>query len=141
MSLGYCSECGGLSSIDIGGLCPACHKQEMGEADRVFDYLRRCHGSVSVDQIAAVTGVRRPTVMKMLKRGWFLEEFSVTYPCEQCGSLIVDGQLCPYCICDIRQEMKRIGWWTMGKKDADSGRFTQTGLKKQNKGFYSKTKK
>lgn len=141
MSLGYCSECGGLSHIDMGGLCPACHKQEINEADRVFDYLRRCHGSVSVNQIAAVTGVRYQTVMKMLRRGWFLKEFSVTYPCDQCGALIADGKLCGYCISDIRQEMNRIGWWTMGRKDADSGRMTQTGLKRTNKGFYSKTKK
>ncbi|HWR42343.1 hypothetical protein [Sporomusa sp.] len=140
MSIGYCSECSSLAVVGVGGLCPACHTREMNEADRVFNYLRQCNDSVSVDQITTATGVRRQTVMKMLKRGWFLGEFSVTYPCEQCGKLIADGQLCSHCIYDIRQEMKRIGWWTRGRKDTDSGRFTQNDLDKQNNGFYSKKK-
>ncbi|WP_425059692.1 hypothetical protein SCACP_02910 [Sporomusa carbonis] len=140
MSIGYCPECGSLSLIDIGGLCPTCHEREQAEADQVFKYLRQCGGCVSVDQIASATCVRKKTVMKMLTRGWFLGEFRVNYPCEHCGSPIVEGHLCSNCIHDIRQEMKRIGWWTLGKKDVDSGCFTQAGYTKSKSGFYSKKK-
>ncbi|HWR08905.1 MAG TPA: hypothetical protein VN379_18780 [Sporomusa sp.] len=58
--------------VNSSGLCSACHTREMNEADRVFHYLRQHTARVSVDQIATEAGVKRQTVMSMLKRGWFL---------------------------------------------------------------------
>lgn len=135
MTARNCTQCGQLFANTVGDICPVCYEQDFQACETVFAWLRQNGSQASVGEIAASTGIEQKKIMEMVKRGWLRGEFAVSYPCEQCGQLIREGRLCSECIKFIRCEMEKIGWWSLGRKDSDSGR--QTKAQSQRTRFHS----
>jgi len=88
------------------GLCPACLELEEGEEFKVVDFLRE-RGKASIEEIHNATGVKEKTILRMMKRGRFISDFTITYPCESCGTLISEGRLCSHCNKNIMDQVKQ----------------------------------
>jgi RNA polymerase subunit RPABC4/transcription elongation factor Spt4 len=109
VKLKNCIQCGRLFIETAGAICPGCFHLLQEQEEQVFRFLQRNGGHGLLEQIIAATGVPKSVVIDMLKRGWFQGEYSVEYPCERCGSLIIDGKLCPACIRFVRHEVRGSG--------------------------------
>ncbi len=129
-NVGNCPECGKLYIKTAAGMCPDCYRLEQENEDIVVSYVRDNPKS-SVEGIHEATGVKEKTIFKMIKNGRFMDEFQVSYPCEQCGADIVQGRLCYDCnrriLKDIQDsQAKREAVQVKEKKDvAGKGMYTK----------------
>lgn len=129
-NVGNCPECGKLYIKTAAGMCPDCYRLEQENEDIVVSYVRDNPKS-SVEGIHEATGVKEKTIFKMIKNGRFMDEFQVSYPCEQCGADIVQGRLCYDCnrriLKDIQDsQAKREAVQVKEKKDvAGKGIYTK----------------
>lgn len=103
-----CSGCGKLY-MEVGqGMCPACYDKELEEEQVVYAYVRD-HDKCGIQEIVKETGVKERTVLRMLKNGRFVASgFTITYPCQGCGTPITNGKMCDKCSNDILNQASRL---------------------------------
>lgn len=106
MGLKNCPECGRLFLENATGLCPACFQQVEEDENKVVEYMREVR-KASLQEIHEATGVKESIIMRMLKRGRLFSDFTVTYPCETCGTQITEGRLCSKCSNNFLKQIKK----------------------------------
>lgn len=96
MGLTNCSGCGKLMLDNPRGICPDCYAQEEQDELAIVEFLREKKRS-SVEDIHKATGVKYKTIMRMIQEKRILSDMEITYPCESCGTPILQGRLCASC--------------------------------------------
>ncbi|MCE5286520.1 MAG: flagellar protein [Pelosinus sp.] len=106
MNLKNCTGCGKLYVENPSGLCPECFEKEEKEELIITEYMRKVD-KASMKQIHEETGVSERTIMRMMKKGRFVGNFEISYPCELCGAPITEGRLCNDCGMNILSQANK----------------------------------
>jgi len=106
MGLKNCSGCGKLMLDNPRGICHDCYAQEEQDELAIVEFLREKKRS-SVEDIHKATGVKYKTIMRMIQEKRILSDMEVTYPCEMCGTPILQGRLCGSCNKGILDQIKK----------------------------------
>ncbi|WP_068620603.1 TIGR03826 family flagellar region protein [Paenibacillus tuaregi] len=98
MDLDNCPRCGKLYAKNFKNMCSACIKDIELEYDRCFKYLRENKGA-TIHELSEATEVSVKQITKFIKEGRIsvANNPNMMYPCEVCGILIRDGNMCDGC--------------------------------------------
>jgi flagellar operon protein (TIGR03826 family) len=107
-----CPKCGRLfvKQSSIRDVCDQCYKEEEKLFEKVYSFLRkRENRTATMAQVVETTGVSESLITKWIRMGRLqLVLFpNLGYPCESCGAMIREGQLCPKCRTKLQTELKR----------------------------------
>jgi flagellar operon protein (TIGR03826 family) len=109
--LANCPRCGRLFvKHSIRDVCEQCYKEEEVLFEKVYQFLRkRENRTATMAQVVEATGVSASLITKWIKMGRLqLVHFpNLGYPCESCGAIIREGQLCSKCRTKLQTELKR----------------------------------
>jgi flagellar operon protein (TIGR03826 family) len=110
--LANCPKCGRLFvKHSIRDVCEQCYKEEEALFEKVYQFLRkRENRTATMAQVVEATGVSESLITKWIKIGRLqLVHFpNLGYPCESCGTMIRDGQLCPKCRTKLQTQLKQL---------------------------------
>jgi len=98
MSLENCPRCGRLFAKNFRDVCPACIREIDKEYELCAEYLRKNRGTMITD-LSEETGVSIRQITKFIREGRIslMDAPNMTYPCESCGTMIRDNNLCDSC--------------------------------------------
>jgi flagellar operon protein (TIGR03826 family) len=107
-----CPRCGRLFvKHSIRDVCEQCYKEEEALFEKVYQFLRkRENRTATMAQVVEATGVSESLITKWIKIGRLqLVHFpNLGYPCESCGTMIREGQLCPKCRTRLQTQLKQL---------------------------------
>jgi flagellar operon protein (TIGR03826 family) len=107
-----CPRCGRLFvKHSIRDVCEQCYKEEEALFEKVYQFLRkRENRTATMAQVVEATGVSESLITKWIKmRRIQLVHFpNLGYPCESCGTMIREGQLCPKCRTKLQTQLKQL---------------------------------
>jgi flagellar operon protein (TIGR03826 family) len=110
--LANCPRCGRLFvKHSIRDVCEQCYKEEEALFEKVYQFLRkRENRTATMAQVVEATGVSESLITKWIKIGRLqLVHFpNLGYPCESCGTMIREGQLCPKCRTKLQTQLKQL---------------------------------
>lgn len=98
--LDNCPKCGKLFVRGIQDVCNDCYQIEEEEYRKVANYLRKKENrSATIFETSEATGVSIKQIRKFIRQRRISMEGlpNMGYPCEQCGTIIREGALCPSC--------------------------------------------
>ena len=107
MALKNCSDCGKIYVENVSGLCPECLDKEEEQERLIIDFLRKKE-KASVEEIHRETGVKERTILRMMKKGRFLNYGDIAYKCESCDNLITEGRVCDECGRNILKQVDEV---------------------------------
>ncbi|WP_036708327.1 flagellar protein [Paenibacillus pinihumi] len=98
MNLGNCPRCGKLYQLNLRNLCPACIKEIDKQYELCSDTLRKTPG-LSINELSEETGVSTKQITKFIREGRIsiINAPNMSYPCEVCGTLIRENNICNDC--------------------------------------------
>ncbi|MGI2296594.1 TIGR03826 family flagellar region protein [Paenibacillus sp. GXUN7292] len=98
MSLENCPRCGKLFAKNFRDVCPVCIREIDKEYERCAEYLREFRGAM-ITELSDQTGVSIRQITKFIREGRIslMDAPNMTYPCESCGTMIRDNNLCDPC--------------------------------------------
>lgn len=98
MNLDNCPRCGKLFAKGIRDVCNACTREIDKEYELCAEYLRKNRGAI-ITEVSDETGVSIRQITKFIREGRIsmMNAPNMSYPCESCGTLIREHQLCDRC--------------------------------------------
>ncbi len=98
MNLGNCPRCGRLFANNFRDICPSCIKEIEEEYEKCLDFLRE-EKLATIQEVHEATGVSIRQITKFIKEGRIsvANNPNMMYPCEVCGVLIRQGNMCDSC--------------------------------------------
>lgn len=98
MSLENCPRCGKVYAKNFRDVCPVCIREIDKEYERCAEYLREFRGAM-ITELSDQTGVSIRQITKFIREGRIslMDAPNMTYPCESCGTMIRDNNLCDPC--------------------------------------------
>ena|SRR5690625_2477459 len=107
--LGNCSRCGKVFAKSIRDICMSCYREEEKAFQKVYRFLsKRKNREATLNEIVEATDVEEELIIKFLKQNRLrASQFpKLAYPCEKCGSNIIEGRLCSTCSSEIRTKIE-----------------------------------
>lgn len=106
MNLGNCSLCGKLFNNNFRDICPACTKEMEIEYEKCVKYLREMR-TASIQDVHEATEVSISRITKFIKEGRIsvANNPNIMYPCEVCGILIRENNMCDSCRSRLTREI------------------------------------
>jgi len=103
-----CPRCGKLFVKGTHDLCPNCLKDIEAEYQLCADYLRENRGA-TIYELSEATGVSIRQIKRFIQEGRISikDNPNMGYPCESCGTIIQEGNLCPSCMAKLNRDIKR----------------------------------
>ncbi|WP_435172231.1 TIGR03826 family flagellar region protein [Paenibacillus glycanilyticus] len=98
MNVENCPRCGKIFAKNFRDVCPACIREIDKEYELCSTYLREQKGAV-ITELHEATGVSIKQITKFIKEGRIslLNAPNLMYPCEVCGTLIRENNICGNC--------------------------------------------
>lgn len=98
VNLGNCPRCGRLFANNFRDICPSCIKGIEEEYEKCLKYLRE-EKTATIQEVHEATGVSIRQITKFIKEGRIsvANNPNMMYPCEVCGVLIREGNMCDSC--------------------------------------------
>jgi len=98
MNLDNCPRCGRLYAKGLSDVCNQCRRDIDKEYEMCSDYLRENKGA-NIQELSEETGVSIRQITKFVREGRIsmMNAPNMSYPCESCGTLIREHQLCDRC--------------------------------------------
>ncbi|MEF2968072.1 TIGR03826 family flagellar region protein [Paenibacillus sp. M1] len=98
MNLGNCPRCGRLFAKNFRDICPSCVKEIEQEYEKCVKFLRE-EKTATIQEVADATEVSIRQITKFIKEGRIsiANNPNMMYPCEVCGVLIREGNMCDSC--------------------------------------------
>lgn len=98
MNLANCPRCGRLFANNFRDICPACIKDIEQEYEKCLNYLRE-EKTATIHELSDATGVSIRQITKFIREGRIsiANNPNMMYPCEVCGTLIREGNMCDSC--------------------------------------------
>ncbi|WP_139996956.1 TIGR03826 family flagellar region protein [Paenibacillus paridis] len=109
MNLDNCPRCGKLFAKNFRDVCPTCIRDIDKEYELCANYLREFKGSI-ITEVSDATGVSIKQITKFIREGRIsiMNAPNMSYPCESCGSLIREHNLCDNCRHRIEKDKKHM---------------------------------
>lgn len=116
MNLGNCPRCGRLFAKNFRDLCPSCMKDIEAEYEKCLEYLRE-YKSATMAELSDATGVSIRQITKFIKEGRIsiADNPNMMYPCEVCGILIYEGNMCDSCRSRLARDLSAVTREEQGK--------------------------
>jgi flagellar operon protein (TIGR03826 family) len=98
MNLDNCPRCGKLFAKNFRDVCPACIRDIDKEYELCSTFLRKEKGAI-ITELSDATGVSIKQITKFIKEGRIslYNAPNLMYPCEVCGTLIRENNICSPC--------------------------------------------
>ncbi|MDQ0089881.1 flagellar operon protein (TIGR03826 family) [Paenibacillus anaericanus] len=98
MSLGNCPRCGKLFAKGFKNMCPNCIKDIELEYEKCLKFLRE-EKTATIQEVSDATEVSIKQITKFIKEGRIsvADNPNMMYPCEICGVLIYENNMCDSC--------------------------------------------
>ncbi|WP_055106064.1 TIGR03826 family flagellar region protein [Paenibacillus ihumii] len=98
MNLGNCPRCGKLFANNFRDICPSCIKEIEQEYEKCLKFLRE-EKMATIQEVSEATGVSIKQITKFIKEGRITvaDNPNMMYPCEVCGVLIRQNNMCDSC--------------------------------------------
>ncbi|WP_138753703.1 TIGR03826 family flagellar region protein [Paenibacillus sinopodophylli] len=130
MNLDNCPRCGKLFAKNFRDVCPVCMRDIDKEYELCANYLREFKGSI-ITEVADATGVSVKQITKFIREGRIsiMNAPNMSYPCESCGNLIREHNLCDNCRHRIEKDKKQMFQDIARKEDLKSA-FNPNGVYK-----------
>lgn len=130
MNLDNCPRCGKLFAKNFRDVCPSCMRDIDKEYELCANFLREFRGSI-ITEVSDATGVSIKQITKFIREGRIsiLNAPNMSYPCESCGTLIREHQLCDNCRFRIEKDKKQMFQDISRKEDLKSA-YNPTGVYK-----------
>lgn len=107
--LANCTRCGKVFAKQIRDICRECFKKEENDFNIVYHFLQaQKNREATLQNIVKQTGVAEDIIIKFIKsKRLRTSNFpSLAYPCKQCRTEIVAGNLCENCSKKMIQELE-----------------------------------
>jgi len=118
MELANCPRCGRLFTRHFRDICQNCFADIEKEYELCLEYLKK-HKGATITVLSEETGVSIRQITKFIKEGRIslYNAPNLSYPCEVCGVLIREGNMCENCRGRLNTEVRKA---TSGRDLADS---------------------
>ncbi|WP_270166229.1 flagellar protein [Paenibacillus sp. SYP-B4298] len=129
MNLGNCPRCGKVYQLNLRNLCSACIKELDKEYERCADYLRKFPGT-TITELSEKTEVSTRQITRFIREGRIsiVNAPNMSYPCEVCGTLIRDSNMCMDCRQRLVKDVNSLKGHDQARLDAARlGKTYQTG--------------
>ncbi len=125
LNIANCPRCGKVFAKGLREVCHACFDEIEGEYNKCTEYLRENKGA-TIAELSDATGVTIRQITRFIKEGRIslYNAPNLSYPCESCGTLIREGNLCDTCRARIASGVKRV-------QDQDSRRLEEERLRRE----------
>lgn len=120
MNLGNCPRCGRLFANTFRDICPNCIKDIEQEYEKCLEYLRK-EKSATIQEVSEATEVSIRQITKFIKEGRIsvANNPNMMYPCEVCGVLIREGNMCDSCRTRLTRDLYAAAREDSNKSDQD----------------------
>ena len=107
MNLGNCPRCGKLYALNFRDMCSDCLKGIEVEYQDCAQYLRESKGA-TIHEVSEATGVSIRQITKFIREGRIsiANAPNLSYPCEVCGTLIRESNMCESCRTRLTKELR-----------------------------------
>jgi len=134
MNLANCPRCGKLFAKGIRDVCNACTREIDKEYELCAEYLRKYKGAI-ITEVSDETGVSIRQITKFIREGRIslLNAPNLSYPCESCGTLIRDNQLCDRCRTRLSKDAQELNQRLIEQRrreSEDAGHNVYQGIQK-----------
>ncbi|MBU5670945.1 TIGR03826 family flagellar region protein [Paenibacillus brevis] len=106
MNLENCPRCGKLFAKNFREICPACIKDIEREYELCLEYLR-AEKTATIQEVSEATKVSIRQITKFIREGRIsiANNPNMMYPCEVCGVLIREGNMCDSCRARLARDL------------------------------------
>lgn len=107
MNLGNCPRCGKLYALNFRDMCSDCMKKIEVEYQECAKFLRETKGA-TIHEVSEATGVSIRQITKFIREGRIsiANAPNMSYPCEVCGTLIRENNMCESCRARLTKELR-----------------------------------
>ncbi|WP_322906501.1 TIGR03826 family flagellar region protein [Paenibacillus campi] len=107
MNLGNCPQCGKLYVLNLRGMCSDCIKDIERQYEVCSNYLRENRGT-TITELSAVTEVSIKQISIFIREGRIsiANAPNMGYPCEVCGTIIRDSNMCDSCRSRLTKDIR-----------------------------------
>lgn len=108
MNIGNCPRCGKLYALNLREMCGQCIKDIEQEYERCATYLRE-HRGATITEVSEATEVSIRQITRFIKEGRIsiVDAPNMNYPCEVCGVLIRESNMCDSCRTRLTKELRQ----------------------------------
>lgn len=109
LNVANCPRCGRVFAKGINEVCRSCMKVIEKEYERCAQYLRENKGC-NIHELSEETEVSIRQITKFIREGRIsLMDFpNMGFPCESCGVMIREGNLCGSCRSKLSKEINQL---------------------------------
>lgn len=127
MNLGNCPRCGKLYALNFRDMCQDCLKEIEQEYEKCANYLREQRGA-TIHEVSEATEVSVRQITKFIKEGRIsiMDAPNMGYPCEVCGTLIREGNMCESCRARLTRELRQAADADQQDQKSGSGKGKET---------------
>jgi Predicted transcriptional regulator len=106
-NLVYCPRCNKLFAKHFREMCNNCHQELEKDYERCIEYLRKNKG-LTIQQLSEDTEISIKQITRWIREGRIslMDAPNLTYPCEVCGTLIRESNMCDACRGRLQKDMK-----------------------------------
>jgi flagellar operon protein (TIGR03826 family) len=107
VNLVYCPRCNKLFAKGFREICNNCHNELEKDYERCIEYLR-LHKGINIQQLSDETEIGIGQITKWLREGRIslFNAPNMSYPCEVCGILIRESNMCDSCRARLQRDVK-----------------------------------
>ena len=108
MNVGNCPRCGKLYALNLRDMCGDCIKGIDLEYEKCVEYLRQQKGA-TITELSEATSVTIRQITRFVRDGRIsiLDAPNMAYPCEVCGTLIRESNMCDGCRSRLTKELRQ----------------------------------
>ncbi|SMF67159.1 flagellar operon protein TIGR03826 [Paenibacillus uliginis N3/975] len=127
MNLGNCPRCGKLYALNFRDMCSDCLKGIEVEYQDCAQYLRDTKGA-TIHEVSEATGVTIRQITKFIREGRIsiANAPNLSYPCEVCGTLIRESNMCESCRIRLTKELRSVAADDQSGNDSQSKKDDHT---------------
>ncbi|WP_127568957.1 TIGR03826 family flagellar region protein [Paenibacillus xylaniclasticus] len=109
MNLDNCPRCGRLYLKNPQEICPVCIKETDHMYELCAQYLRENRGA-TIYEVSEATEVSIPQITKFIREGRIslMDAPNLGYPCETCGQMIREGNICDSCRTRLQKDISKL---------------------------------
>ena len=109
LTMSNCPYCGRVFVRTFHNICQHCINEIEEQYQLVRDYLRE-HRTATITELSEETGVPVKQITKFIREGRLSlkDNPNMSYPCESCGILIREGNLCGSCRQKLAKKLNRV---------------------------------
>lgn len=98
LNIANCPRCGRIFAPGMKDVCSSCVKEVEEQYERCVQYLRENSGA-TITEVSENTEVPIKQITKFIRDGRIslLNAPNMSYPCDVCGILIREGNMCEAC--------------------------------------------